>query len=217
MKILGSGIIDPEELLTRHDANAAYQRSSGLHLSDIYKSLMQTIEPKRFDKRDADGNPLPMDMTRIEAGSAFETILERGLAERHQGLIRPGEIDFAGVCASPDGLDLETDPMRLLEYKATWMSVGPGIDDKKFWHWWVQIKGYLHMLNQAYGCECYAARLIAFFVRGHYKYEPAPVPGFADPLPDGPLLLYFDREFSPRDLQENWQMLMNHAKSRGML
>jgi hypothetical protein len=56
-------------------------------------------------------------------------------------------------------------------------------------------------------CRCLEtshARLIGFFVNGTYR-------------PMAPELLAWDIEFSKRELDENWSLLMNHAKHKGML
>ena len=212
-----------EDLINRHVANAPNVRSEGLHQSDIIKVMMKELEPKRFDKRDkVTGEPLPMDWVKIEAGFAFETILEDGLAARHPNLIRPGEVELDGITGSPDGLDIGT--LQLKEYKATWMSSGldnetveaaragvqravdlynDAIQHKKFWHWFVQVKGYLHMLSVTYGYDTFSCELIPFFVMGNYRDS-------------GPQLLSWSIDFTPRELAENWQMLINVGKSKGM-
>lgn len=195
--------ISPVDLIDRMHANAPHERSTGLHQSQIIKSLCTDLEPERFDPSK------PMDMTRVETGFAFEHILERGLAARHPGLIRPGEVECDGISGSPDGLDIAVDPWLLYEFKATWMSIGDGIQAQKFRHWIWQIKGYLYMLKLRH------ARLIALFVRGHYKWEDAKVDGVV--LPSGPLLLQWDFEFTENELVMNWGMLIRHARQKGML
>lgn len=195
--------IAPEELVAKMRANDPHERSVGLHQSDIIKSLAADLEPERFD------SSKPMDMTRVETGFAFEHILERGLAARHTGLFRPGEVSADGITGSPDGLDIGVDPWVLYEFKATWMSIKDGIQHTKFRHWLWQIKGYLYML------QLHRARLIALFVRGHYKWEDATVDGVV--LPSGPLLLQWDMEFTDEELLFNWAYLVKHARQKGML
>lgn len=127
--------IVPLELDLVFAANApGYERTPGLHMSDIYGDLFKQLEPDRFDKRDAEGNPEPFDLVRMEAGMAFEDMLEKGFKARLGN--RPGEFTTPeGIIFSPDGLTLLDAGMLLRqgvsvtgedlvldEYKATWMS-----------------------------------------------------------------------------------------------
>src|SRR3990167_3621640 len=131
-----------------------YVRTPGLHISEIYNSLYKGLNPKRFDKRDADGNPLPFDMLRMELGSAFEEALEPIIRERIIDAVRPGEFATqhsvgcvcyktrvsvgdavcscgAGIIYSPDHF-LFNGLFRLGELKLTWMSIAKGIHDPSF-------------------------------------------------------------------------------------
>ncbi len=190
--------LDLGDLRVRHTANAPHLRSAGVHLSDITKDLMAEKDPKRFDKSK------PMDMVRIEAGFAFEHALEQALAARHPGITRPGELVCEGVIGSPDGLDLDADPPRLLEYKCTWMSSAQDIQSAKFWHWWVQIRCYLYMLREQCGLDVLDAVLIAFFVNGDYRQS-------------GPQLLAWHATFNRREIVEAFAMVVRHAQRKGLL
>jgi len=68
-----------------------YVRTPGLHMSDLYGSLYKGLNPKRYDKRDAEGNPLPFDDLKMEIGMAFEGVLEPLLRSRFIEAERPGE------------------------------------------------------------------------------------------------------------------------------
>ena len=46
-------------------------RSEGTHVSDIYNSLYQTLDPRRYRK------DMPLDYTRMALGTAWEQYLER--------------------------------------------------------------------------------------------------------------------------------------------
>lgn len=210
MQLVQSVPISAADLLVRHEGKA---RTPGLHLSDIYKSLCVEMDRKRFDP------DKPMDMVRVETGNAFEEVLEIGLAMRHPGLVRPGEIVHDGIIGSPDGLlFLEVFTWLLLEYKATWMSsrdgmgtVNPATGEftphRKFWHWFVQMKGYLYMLNQVYGVGMTDAQLVVLFVNGDYSKGTG----------TGPSLLSWIYRFSEEELLRNWAMLLQHARRKGML
>ena len=171
-------------------------RSGGLHMSDIYNDLFQELEPKRY-KRDEAPDPL-----RIEAGLALEQTLEQGLKQRLGN--RPGEfITTDGVVYSPDLLIFNGET-RLGEIKLTWMSsrevpreTAAGFPPK-FDKYFVQMKAYCHHLETPY------ARLLAYFVNGDYR-------------PPRPELLAWDITFTAQELRDNYQMLLNHARNRGML
>lgn len=172
-------------------------RSPGLHMSTIYNDLYQDLEPKRFTRGTA---PDPL---RLEAGLAFEDMLEEGLKRRLAGE-RPGEFTTAeGIIYSPD-LIIFNGETRLGEIKLTWMSskevpreAANGFPPK-FDKYFTQMKAYCFHLELAH------ARLLAFFVNGNYH-------------PPKPELLAWDIEFTKRELEENWTMLRNHARSKGML
>jgi hypothetical protein len=185
------------------DLNVAapgYVRTPGLHMSDLYNSLFQELEPKRFQKG---GKP---DELRMELGLAFEELLEEGLKERlvKQGGGRPGEFTTAeGIIFSPDLL-LFNGHTTVGEIKLTWLSsreVPRVVDNNfppKFDKWLVQMKAYCYALETA------SARLYAFFVNGDYK-------------PPKPELLCWDIEFTARELQENWALITNHGRHVGLL
>lgn len=174
-------------------------RSPGLHLSSIYGSLFEELEPQRFKQ---DGPPPPL---KLEAGLTFEMLLEEGLARRMAGSERPGEFTTPeGVIYSPDLL-LFNGVMRLGEIKLTWMSSREMPTEvattlpPKFEKWLVQMRAYCYHLQTCH------ARLYAFFVNGNYQ------------RPFEPDLRAWDIEFSPRELADNWRMLLTHAKQKGML
>ena len=176
-------------------------RSKGLHMSDIYGSLFQELEPKRYAHK-AD-SPLPL--LRFEAGLALESILEEGLKRRL--VERPGEFTTPeGIIFSPD-LILFNGTTRVGEMKLTWLSSREVPREPsngfppKFDKYFVQMKAYCRCLETA------DARLIAFFINGDYDRK----------RNAGPELLAWDITFSKRELEENWAMLISHAKSKGML
>ena len=171
-------------------------RSPGLHMSDIYGSLFQELEPKRF-KKDSAPDPL-----RFELGLALETVLEKGLIDRWSAE-RPGEFTtIEGILYTPDAIIFNGSP-RLGEIKLTWMSCKdvPREEAKsfppRFDKWLCQIKAY------AYHLELSQARLLAYFVNGANRASPE--------------LLAWDIDFTARELKENWQMLLNFARQRKML
>lgn len=168
-----------------------------LHLSDIYKSLNQTLDPGRFSD---DGGP---NVLKMEVGILFESILERALAEKFS-VLRPGEVvSDEGIWMSPDGVN--PDELAVEEYKCTWMSSRHGVTDmfgiphEKFQHWFWQIKGYCRALGVT------TAYLTVLFVCGDYA------------KPIEPCLKRYRLAFSQDELEENWTMLTRHAREKGLL
>lgn len=175
-----------------------YLRGKGLHMSDIYGSLFKELEPKRYDTGE------PMDLNRLEAGMAFEEFLEEGMTKRLSGE-RPGELTTEeGILYSPDFL-VFSDVTRLGEIKLTWLSSKEVPRERangfppQFDKYFCQMMSYCHNLETPY------ARLVAYFVNGPYKH------------PYTPELLAWDIEFSSRELRENWQMMMSHARRKKLL
>lgn len=171
-------------------------RSPGLHISAIYTDLYQDLEPKRYTRGTAP------DVNRMGLGFALEAGLEEGL-KKHLAS-RPGEFRTPeGIAFSPDLL-ITNGIVRVGEIKLTWMSSRdvprePGTSfPPKFSKWFVQMKAYCHHLETPY------ARLYAFFVNGNYREHT-------------PEFLSWDVEFSSGELHENWAMLLNHARAKGML
>lgn len=167
-------------------------------MSTLYGDLYQDLEPKRY-KRDEAPDPL-----RLEAGLSLEMMLEEGLkrrlAERPGEFVTPDE----GIIFSPD-LFIFNHVARLGEIKLTWMSSREvpreaisGRFPPQFDKWFTQMGCY------GYHLEMPHQRLYAFFVNGDYR-------------PPRPELLAWDLEWSARELREQWQMTLNHARAKGML
>jgi hypothetical protein len=163
-------------------------RSPGLHLSAIISDLMMDLDPKKYGGE--------MDWNRVESGVTFERLLEKALMARNPSLIRPGEYERDGIACSPDGYSRADHTIE--EYKFTWKSSKYPITDDRFWSWLVQIKGYCYVIGTTH------ARLRVLFVNGNYS-------SFT------PVLKSWALEFTPEELSDNWAMLLNHAKHKGLL
>ena len=171
-------------------------RSAGLHASDIYSDLYQDLEPKRYVRG---SKPDPV---RMELGLALEHALESGLAGHLWQ--RPGEfMTKEGIAFSPDGLLFHDDGrLIVIETKLTWLRSGEVPRQQaesfppKFDKYFTQLMFYCEALGTQWG------RLYIYFVNGTGA---------------GPEFLSWECEFTARELQENYQLLVNHARHRGML
>lgn len=175
-------------------------RSPGLHLTPIIHDIaikLGILKPRPGDK---DNGPPPCLM---EMGFMFEDLLAKVFSERM--CYRPEEVTKDGIAASPDGigvwdkedtLGIKNGEVVLEEYKCTWMSSKRGVEDQ--WRWMTQIKGYCYMLGLR------ACILRVLWINGNYA-------------PPTPQYQAFLLRFSDRELEENWTMITNHAKSQGWL
>lgn len=167
-------------------------RSPGLHLSTIIQSLLLHLDPKRYGQSSDTG----LKHNYFQLGFTFEAFLEASFAARRVGIVRPGEVHKDGIAMSPDGISL--DDWVLEEFKCTWKTSRGAPDDARFWGWIVQMKAYCLALDMN------RSRLRAFFINGDYKtYQPE--------------YRVWDFEFTDTELQENWAMVVGHARLMGWL
>lgn len=199
---------DPDLIARMGYATNSTRTRNVLHLSDIYKRLMVRLQPKRFSLDPFTNSP------RVETGILFETILEEALARKFS-TVRPGElVSPEGVYMSPDGVN--PDACAGEEYKATWMTSRHGVVDEygmplpKFLHWFFQMMGYAKHL------ECDEFLLRVLFVNGNYNRSGKLKDGSPDPDAQ-PSFKTYRCQFTQREINENWTMLMNVAREEGLL
>jgi hypothetical protein len=175
------------------DAAAPAPRTVGLHVSEIYGSLFQELEPARYMK----GSTPHTVITAI--GLAWEQWLERTLIAMGELVERPGElISPEGIYYSPDLLVVNGED-RIGEIKSTCLSSREGIEGPKCDKYHCQAKIYCHWTGIP------DARFYVLFLRGNYKGD-----GF-------PEFHVYDVSYSAQELQENYAMLMNHARHRRLI
>jgi len=171
-------------------------RSTGVHASDIYGDLYKRLFPKRYDFGDGPPNGVLMAL-----GSAWEVQLEKLLILNGVNAYRPGEMmSPEGIAYSPD-LIVFNSHVRVGEIKLTSMSLDDipltetnGLNPK-FDKFLTQMKIYAYWLELRYGW------LAICSIRKPYAPE----------------FRALDIEFSYRELQDNYQMLMGHAQHEGLL
>lgn len=206
---------DPDLTLSK----TGEDRSPGLHLSDIIKT-MQYEREKRF-------NPdSPMDMMMLEQGHTWEELVAHALQRRWIGAhpdypgYRPHEIILDGVAMSPDwvqpkGFHSTLKPgatdFVVEEWKATKTSQNKVLEDHQ-WYWLVQLKSYMHALGKQRGAPVTRGRFRVWYINGDYSWD---AKGSDLTLLRG--YVRYDVEFTPRELEENWRAIIAQARRHGLL
>lgn len=109
-----------------------------------------------------------------------------------------------GVYGTPDFIDLDPNSLAyddhdfsVEECKCTWMSARNDIYSEKFWKYKVQLMAYCKMLGTCLG------HLHVLFVNGEYEKG----------VLGTPIYRVWRAEFTQRQLDQNWNMLMKHAET----
>lgn len=179
-------------------------RSPGLHMSDIYNDLYKKLDPRRYKSKSDFTESLPL-MGAL--GTAWENQLEYLLRKAGQDAHRPEEFRTKeGIAFSPDLL-LANGHLRLGEIKLKWMSskdmpraatsvnaFPPGFQ-----------KHLTQMMSYCWNLETPYARIYSNHLIGNGR------------KPYKPELLIYDLEFSPREMRDEYQALINHARHQRML
>jgi hypothetical protein len=144
----------------------------------------------------------PPSISLMEMGSSFEDTVARSLAARWASstdpalrgrYVQPGELELDGLIGTPDLFDTIDNVM--IEVKLTKISSRNDIESTKFWKYWVQLMAYCHMMGTRTG------RLHIGHINGDYSRTA------------GPDVIYnvWEDTFSPRQLADNWRMLVSHS------
>lgn len=193
-------LADPIDLL-----KSDLVRSPGLHASEIYGNLYKHLEPKRFGMPGEKQEPNDALMF---LGSACEDRLEKVMVCNGMDAERPGEFihvlpDGQTIAYSPD-LIIRNGITRVGEIKLTSMDIKMLMDlqrsnnlPPKFDKYLTQMKLYIKWME----LQPAAGWLGILSIREPYK----------------PLFLPLNIEFNSRELVENEQMCLNHARHQGML
>lgn len=198
-----SSLTDYPNCLRSQADEEGLTRSGGLHLTPIIRGIEQVIRPR-------DEWCTEEELSFFGAGGfIFERVFSMAMADAvaSGNLIRPGEIELDGITGSPDLLDL-SDGVVGIETKMTWKSSRkldtsskPAILeslDKHFWAHKIQCMSYAHMLST----NLY--QLHYFFVAGNWR-------------PPVPCVKAIQMEFTSKELEGNWSMIVRFARDRGWL
>lgn len=177
-------------------------RSPGLHASSIYGDLYKALEPKRYDLKDKAGEPLPLNPVLMALGTAWEKHFEFLLVKAGYNVLRPEEFMSPppdNVAFSPDLLQFNG-VTRVWEIKFTSMSV-KGLPTEetnslppKFDKYQTQMMLYAFWLGLHHGTLA--------VVLNHEPWNPQ--------------FRMLNIEWTDRELTENYQMLMSHARHKRM-
>jgi hypothetical protein len=181
-------------------------RSKGLHMSDLYNDLYQDLEPERYIRGSLPAPAL------LAIGLALEQYTERLLLRAGIGAHRPGEFrtpDEHAIAFSPDLLILNG-VMKGGEIKATFASSKdlPTTTERafpeKFDKYVTQMKAYGHNL----GIPDWI--LYGWFLKGKWEKHKSDQVVLAD-------FRAFEFTFTAREMLDEYKMLLNHGRSKGML
>ena len=167
-------------------------RTEGLHLSDIIKDLLNKSGLGYKGAGFTD-----MQLT-AEMGLLWERVLSHvaGMKYANNPL---GELEKDGVLMTPDGIG--PDPkgevgMVLEEYKVTWKS--NRTHPNEVLNYMMQVKSYCHVV------ETNVCVMKVMYIMGDYKGS-------------GPMYRESRIVFTDKELRDNWDMLVGHARKEGML
>lgn len=167
-------------------------RTPGLHLSQIIRSILQSLEPAKYKNG-------PINTLYTEPGFVFERVLETHFQARRIDIFRPEEIEVDGIIMSPDGILIdEYGELWLEEFKSTDMNMVGCPTDPKFRKWIWQIGAYCK------ACGTTKAHLRVMWWRGNYKEVRRAYT--VDAI-----------EFDQDEIEKIWTLLVDHARQKGWL
>jgi hypothetical protein len=187
----------PFEIVAEDYSEADTPRSTGLHLGQIISAIDKSIHGKRYPDTDNQTRQGYFSMGFMWERFLSEVFRDTAVKKSDGVLVRPGELYLSGIAMSPDAIDLSD--YALEEYKATYVSSSHEIDDTSyFWHWHVQMKCYCKALATL------TARLRVWFIVGDWKGS-------------GPQIRAYQFQFTQQEVDDAFQMCVNHARAEGWL
>lgn len=207
-------------------------RTPGLHASDLYGAYYRATDPKRYDKKDAQGNPLPFDLLKLEFGLSFEQQLEDDLErlleatrQRMAGRLfgeRPGEFTAGHDDGCPyrqepviDGVPCPHCAAGTLYSPDYLFTEGSDLILGEFKLTWYSSreaptagsqfqKYWTQQMLYCHWLGIRKSRLYVFFVNGDYK-------------PPSPSLRVWEATFTQQELQDEYNVIVRFARKKGLL
>lgn len=173
--------------------SGANQRSEGLHLTTIIRDLIDKSGLKT--PKSSWNMPTTQSVGFIWEETLFLSWEERlshafaSLLGKAMGWYSTGELNLEGIVMTPDGYDPNNNVLQ--EAKCTWKGVKNQPTDN--FSWMTQTKAY---------CKALRVNQVMFhvlYLNGDYKAS-------------GPIYCPWLITFKPHEIEENWQMLMNHKE-----
>lgn len=185
-------------------------RSAGIHVSGIIRCIATEsgiLKPDWAESLSLVDVRTISDQTaiiRISIGLAWERYYIPQILGPTMGVIdHPGEIELDGIYMSPDGesvssivSDTTKHNLVIHEVKSTFKSTKTVGDLSNQWLWLSQCKAYCIGKGTRY------AMLHVLFLCGDYTY------------PIKPLLKLWQIEFTQKELDENWALLVDYRNQR---
>lgn len=182
----------PYDFFPKRREGADPIRTQGVHLTDIIRDIMESSGMSKTISGASWGRD-QLNMA-AEIGFLWEDVLEMALKERLP--CRIGEIEVDGITMSPDGIEEYEGEAILSEYKLVWSSSNRNPADN--WKWMAQTKGY------CYGLGLRRVRMYNLYLNGDWRGT--------GPKPKGFLI-----DFTDLEIQENWEMIVGHARRKGWI
>jgi hypothetical protein len=132
----------------------------------------------------------PMHEEYVALGLAWEQFLEQIVPGS-----RPEEFESDGIAMSPDWIHRDGTPE---EWKVNWSTNKDGLDHPGLARYHIQAKAYARVLGSA------EMRFRVLWVNGDYR-------------PPRPALQTYRVRYTRRELEENWDMIRQHAEDMGVL
>lgn len=176
------------ELTTVEDHN----RSGGVHLSDITRDIGFTMGYIPPEYMHSELNP-----EIINIGLALEDFT---FPRFHPDVdYHPGEMMLDGISGTADGISwFDSRTKKVHEGKTTRKSMRKELDLTMEWLWMAQTASYCKMWDTN------LARYHIWWLNGDYRRgQPSANPHYK----------LYDLEFTKRELDDNWQMILNRGRS----
>lgn len=178
-------------------------RPTGLHISTICDDYCKAIYPAKYKGLNEEAAAIYQ-----EIGNTFEDLLGLVSASRFRNVRKPKPKFYRGLILSPDGENTLT--RTIDETKVSWVSSKNFVTvdeyntiirptSPKFFRYEKQIMAYL----KAWGWT--RARLHVWFIVGNW----------APPVPHYPFTYIL--RYTQREIDDNWFLLMQHARDRRMM
>lgn len=185
--------------------NPVSNRTKGVHLSQIIHHIYVRLHGKELEES-IDADDLRTKHGRMVVGMAWEHVLSWGLAKVFPSstIISIGELQKDNIWMTPDRIDMEN--WIVDEFKATWRSTRraatPEMLKQNFDYWIWQVMAYCYVLGTNFG------RITVLFVNGDYSYSKED---------GGPQIWRWSLQFTDKDLESNWLMLIRVGREIGLL